>query len=104
MKIAVESSTPEQLHFLINRRGGIAHQSVDLQKLAVVHEPRFLSEDVVLYSHQDKRKLVLRFHRGEYKVVEKVVQQIEALCGLEDKSATEEDALPGNEPALSTSG
>jgi len=79
VKVAVEPSTPGQLHFLINRRGGIVHQSIPLENLEVVQEPRFLSEDVTLYSHQDKRKLVLHFHRGQRLVAEKVVQHIKEL-------------------------
>ncbi|NOY00033.1 MAG: DUF4126 domain-containing protein [Verrucomicrobia bacterium] len=85
VKIATESSTPNQLHFLINRRGGIAHQTITLKSLEVTHEPRFLSEDVALYSHQDKRKLVLRFHRGERQVAEKVVQRLEELRDLPER-------------------
>jgi len=87
VKIAVESISPNQLHFLINRRRGIIHQSFKLENLEVVHEPRFLSEDVTLYSHQDKRKLVLRFHRGERKVAEKIVQQIKELLTGPEKGA-----------------
>jgi hypothetical protein len=79
VKLVAEASSPNQIHFLVNRRGGVVHQAVSLKNLEVVHEPRFLSEDVVFYSHQDKRKLVLRLHRGERQVAEEVVQRIKEL-------------------------
>ena len=58
------------------------HQTITLENLEAVHEPRFLSEDVAIYSHQDKRKIVLRFHRGERQLAEKVVQRLEELRDL----------------------
>jgi len=79
VKLVAEASHAGQIHFLVKRRGGIAHQAVSLTNLEVVHEPRFLSEDVVFYSHQDKRKLVLRFHRGERQVAEALVRRIKDL-------------------------
>jgi len=90
VKIAVESSTPGQLHFLINRRGGIVHKAITLENLEVVHEPRLFSEDVALYSHQDTRKMVLRFHRGERQVAEKVVRQVEELRDSPDESVNKD--------------
>ncbi len=79
VKLVAEAGTSGQVHFLVRRRGGIVHQALSLDALEVVHEPRFLSEDVVFYSHRDKRKLVLRFHRGERRVAEAVVQKTKGL-------------------------
>ncbi len=93
VKISGESSSPGQLHFLINRRGGIVHQALCLNGLEIVHEARFLSEDVVLYSLEDKHKLVLRFHRGERKVAEEVVRRIKGLRTTNGKGATIEQGV-----------
>ncbi|MFK5920583.1 MAG: DUF4126 domain-containing protein [Verrucomicrobiota bacterium] len=79
VKVLVDSSSTDQLQFLINRRGGIIAQDLSLQGLQVVHETHFFSEDVVLYSLLDNRKLVLRFHRGERKLAQEVVRRIEKL-------------------------
>lgn len=95
VKICSESSTPGHLHFLINRRGGIIHQSIKPGDLEVAHERRFLSEDVVLYSLGDKRKLALRFHRGERQVAEDVLRRIDGLSKL---------ALDANEDAAKDKG
>ncbi len=78
VKLVAESASADSLHFLIKRRAGIVHQKLSLSDLEVVHESRFFSEDVVLYSLEDGRKLVLRFHRGERKLVEEVVRRIGA--------------------------
>lgn len=81
VKVLAESSSTDRLQFLINRRGGIVVQDLSLQGLQVVHETRLFSEDVVLYSLLDSRKLVLRFHRGEKLTALEVVRRIEGLCG-----------------------
>lgn len=85
VKMVAEASTSDQVHFLINRRGGIVHQAASLKDLEIVHEPRFLSEDVVFYSHRDKRKLVLRLHRGERQVAEAVVRRIKEFRGAQNE-------------------
>ncbi|MCF6311748.1 MAG: DUF4126 domain-containing protein [Verrucomicrobiales bacterium] len=80
VKLVAESSNPGQVYFLINRRGGIVEQALSLSDLQAVHEARFFSEDVVLYSLSDARKLVLRFHRGERKVAQELVGKLTELA------------------------
>lgn len=81
VKLVAESSSAGQVHFLINRRGGIVAQALNLGDLLAVHEARFFSEDVVLYSSSDARKLILRFHRGERKVAEELVCKLTEISG-----------------------
>jgi len=68
---------PTTLWFIAKRRWRVVTEEIDLQTYKVVHEPKFLSEQVVLYSLERKPKYVFLFSRAQTALVKKLVAQLQ---------------------------
>lgn len=73
--IATENE-PSKLAFVSKRRWRKAAVQFDLATYKVAHEPKFLSENIVLYSLEKKPKYVFLFERGQRPVVQAVAASI----------------------------
>lgn len=89
--IATEGD-PSRLAFVAKRRWRKAAVQFDLATYKVAHEPKFLSENIVLYSLEKKPKYIFVFERGQRPVVKAVAESIK---GRLEAAA----ALTASEPA-----
>ncbi|MEA3208638.1 MAG: hypothetical protein QOE70_1695 [Chthoniobacter sp.] len=69
--IATEGE-PTKLAFIAKRRWRKAAEQLDLATYKIAHEPKFLSENVVLYSLEKKPKFVFLFARSQRPVVKAI--------------------------------
>lgn len=90
--IATEGD-PARLAFVARRRWRKSAQQFDLSTYKVAHEPKFLSENIVLYSLEKKPKYVFVFDRSQRPVVKAVAASIKARLEM---------ALPPSAPAAPT--
>lgn len=88
--VATEIS-PQQLHFVAER--GKARQTLELAGYRVAHEPKFLSENVVLYSVEKGPKHVLVFDRSTRPMVKAVVESLRKRLEPLSQGAVQEQAL-----------
>ena len=74
-------------------------EEIDLETYKVVHEPKILSENLVLYSLERKPKYLFIFDRAQSGVVRQVAQNLQArLAGGGPESRTAAIALPSTGP------
>lgn len=73
--VAVEDSRGV-LHFVGRRFWRSFHCPIPLSDMTITQEPRFLSEDVVLYSRDGSRKVVLKLHAGQRAYAERIVESL----------------------------
>lgn len=73
--IATEGD-PTRLVFVARRRWSKAAQELDLKTYKLAHEPKFLSENIVLYSLEKKPKFVFLFARSQRAVVKEVATSL----------------------------
>lgn len=66
----------DELHFVGRKFFRATHATLSLEDLAVTQEPRFLSEDVVIYDREGKRKLTLRLPAGSRALANRVVEEL----------------------------
>lgn len=87
-KLVAVSGGNGVIHFVGRRFFKNFHAPVSLSGLAVTHEPRFLSEDVVLYSRDGSRKLVFKLAAGHRALAERLVESLRLLgTGAPDTNA-----------------
>lgn len=85
-----------RLVFVAQRRWRKAAQELDLKTYKLAHEPKFLSENIVLYSLEKKPKFVFLFARSQRAVVKAVASSIkERLEAAPASEAEVELAAPG---------
>lgn len=82
---------PTSVWFVAKRRFGKLAEEIDLQSYKVVHEPRFLSENLVLYSLEKKPKYLFIFDRSRTALVKQVATALRERLAL---------AAPAAEPVL----
>jgi len=75
-RIVADETTPGALHFIGRKWFRDHHVLLSLDGLAVTSESRFLSEDIVLYDREGRRKLVLRLPSGQRALANRVVEEI----------------------------
>lgn len=75
-KLVAVSGSEGVVHFVGRRFFKSFHVPVPLAEMAITHEPRFLSEDVVLYSRDGGRKLVLKLAAGHRALAERLVESL----------------------------
>jgi hypothetical protein len=73
--IATEGD-PSRLAFVARRRWRKAVQQFDLTTYKLAHEPKFLSENLVLYSLEKKPKYIFLFARSQRPVVKAVAASL----------------------------
>lgn len=81
---------PASLWFVAKRRWRPLAEELDLKTYKVAHEPKFLSENLVLYSLERKPKYVFVFNRAQAAVVKQVAATLQQRLAL----APAEPALP----------
>jgi hypothetical protein len=96
--VATERLGPK-LAFVAKRGWNHAAAELDLTGYKVVHEPKFLSENVVLYSLEKRPKYIFLFARSQRAIVKAVVANIEER--LAAPLPAPEVAAPLEEPAMS---
>ena len=96
--VATERPGPK-LAFVARHGWRHAATELDLTGYKVAHEPKFLSENVVLYSLEKKPKYLFLFARSQRAIVKAVVANIEERLAA-PRPAPEEPA-PLEEPAMS---
>ncbi len=74
--IATTRMAPK-LAFVSRRRWGQVAVELELETYKVVHEPKFLSENIVLYSLEKKPKYVFIFPRGQRVIAKAIVASMQ---------------------------
>jgi hypothetical protein len=74
--VATENN-PEGIAFVAKRRWSSVAVEIPLDRYKVVHEPKFLSENVVLYSLEKKPKYIFLFARSQRAVVKALVADLQ---------------------------
>jgi uncharacterized membrane protein len=93
--IATEGD-PSRIAFVARRRWRKAVHQFDLATYKLAHEPKFLSENLVLYSLEKKPKYVFLFARSQRPVVKAVAASLRARL----ESATPPPAAAAETPEL----
>jgi Domain of unknown function (DUF4126) len=75
--VATEAQ-PATVAFLAKRRWRTIAAPLELASYKVVHEPKLLSENIVLYSLEKKPKFVFLFDRSQREVVKQVTARLQA--------------------------
>ncbi len=70
-------NNPDGIAFVAKRRWSTLAVEIPLDRYKVVHEPKFLSENVVLYSLEKKPKYIFLFDRSERAVVKALVTDLQ---------------------------
>jgi len=95
-KLVSDASDESVLHFIGRRMWRDYHATVSLEGLQVTQEPRFFSEDVVVYDRKGSRKLTFRLPSGQRAVANRVAEEI-----LKTRKALVSDVSKlGDEPAI----
>ncbi len=84
--VATENN-PGGLAFVAKRRWSHTATEIALDRYKVVHEPKFLSENVVLYSLEKKPKYIFLFDRSQRAVVKALVASLQERLDLLAASA-----------------
>ena len=84
-RLITEEHDLGSLHFVGKRFWKLYHTELVLDGLEITHEPRFFSEDVVLYDLAGNRKLVLKLPAGHRAMATRVV---ESLIASRDRGIT----------------
>ncbi len=98
--VALENGADNTLYFVGRRTFRDYFCSIPLDSLDIVQEPRFLSEDIVLFDRNTKQKLVFRLHAGHRTLAERVTEGVLEIQGgdLEaDTPSTKEIEEKGEE-------
>lgn len=75
-RVVAESSRPGHLHFVGRRWWRHYHADLALEGLEITQERRFLSEDVVLFDLEGRRKLVLKLPSGHAALANRIVESL----------------------------
>ncbi len=75
--VALENSAPK-IAFVAKRRFRHVAKELDLATYKLAHEPKFLSENIVLYSLEKKPKYTLVFARSQRPVVKALASALQA--------------------------
>lgn len=75
-RLVAESSCPDRLHFVGHRWMRLYHAELALDGLEITQEPRFFSEDVVLYDLAGTKKLILRLPSGHRAMANRIVERL----------------------------
>lgn len=75
-RLVSEAAHPGTLHFVGRRMWRHYHTELSLDGLEITQEPRFFSEDIVLYDLEGTRKLVLRLPSGHRAMANRVVESL----------------------------
>ncbi|MDF1860417.1 MAG: DUF4126 domain-containing protein [Verrucomicrobiales bacterium] len=75
-RLVAEDHNPGTLHFVGRRMWRHYHTELSLDGLEITQEPRFFSEDIVLYDLAGTSKLVLRLPSGHHAMANKIVESL----------------------------
>jgi len=75
--VATSRSTPPKLAFVAKRRWSHVAVELELETYKIAHEPKFLSENVVLYSLEKKPRYIFLFARSQRAVVKALVASVQ---------------------------
>ncbi len=81
--ISLENGDDNTLHFIGRRLFRDYHVPISLENMEIIQEPRFLSEDLVIFNRSTKEKLVFRLHAGHRVLAERVVEGVLGVQGGE---------------------
>jgi hypothetical protein len=101
--IATTRTAPPKLSFVSKRRWNHVAVELELDAYKVAHEPKFLSENVVLYSLQKKPKFIFILPRGQRAIAKAIVASVQERLSappLADATPDGPVAAPAEEPAV----
>lgn len=75
-RLICEAQTLGHLHFVGRKMWRFYHTTLSVDSLEITQEPRFFSEDVVLYDLEGKQKLVLRLPSGHRELANRIVEEL----------------------------
>lgn len=94
-KLVSDASNEGGLHFIGRRMWRGYHATVSLDGLQVTQEPRFFSEDVVIYDRKGSRKLTFRLPSGQRALANRVVEEIlKTRKALDSTAKSQNDEVP----------
>lgn len=92
-KLVAENSRPGLVFFVGRKNRATFVTTIPLTDCRFSHEPRFLSEDLVIYNKKSKLKFSLRFPRTSGALVETLIPKLEALQSQGAESALGNETL-----------
>jgi hypothetical protein len=78
---------PKKIHFLAKRGMNRNSRCIEISGFRVAHEPRFLSENVVLYKPESREKYTFLFNRSQSGLAHLVVEALKAQINTRELSA-----------------
>lgn len=75
-RLVSEDASPGMLHFVGRRMWRHYHTELRLGGLEITQEPKFFSEDIVLYELAGTRKLILRLPSGHREMANRIVESL----------------------------
>ncbi len=99
-KIVAVSGSPGVIHFVGRRFFRSFHCPVPLADMGITQEPRFLSEDVVLYSPDGARKVTLKLPVGRRVLAERLVESLLQLGAARGGGPVDRPAASRRQPAI----
>ncbi len=75
-RLIADANSDGVLHFVGRRMWRNYYATVSIDGLEITQEPRFFSEDIVIYDRAGKRKLTFRLPPGQQALANKVVEEI----------------------------
>lgn len=96
--LATEKDT-KRVAFVAKKRWSQVAEEIVLDRYKVAHEPKFLSENVVLYSLEKKPKYVFVFARSQRPVVKAMVASLQERLALPAPEPATPEVAPVEEPA-----
>ena len=96
--LVASEEEPRKLYFIAQRRMMKNSRTLELDGFKVAHEPKLLSENVVLYKPESKEKHVFLFDRSKAHLVTSIVESLEKRLASDTPShAGKETPVPGGE-------
>jgi hypothetical protein len=105
--LVATTEDPEKVWFVAKRGWRKIAEELDLRTYKVAHEPKFLSENLVLYSLEKKPKYLFIFNRTQTPVVKTIVaslqQRLASAAPLPDATPLEPAVTPVESPSPTAS-
>ncbi|MEM9015407.1 MAG: DUF4126 domain-containing protein [Verrucomicrobiota bacterium] len=93
-RVVADASRPGRLDFVGTRNWRQYHTELSLNGLEITQEPRFFSEDIVLYDLEGTKKLILRLPSGHQSMANRVVESLIARRDGDSLKSTKTEDSP----------
>ena len=101
--LVATNEEPRKLHFVARKNGRPFAQTIELDGSMVAHEPKFLSENLIIFPAAGRGpKYLFVFPRSRAAVVEEIVNSLRARLAQGGSNSPLPDAEPSGEAAIAS--